>query len=209
MDGACSDPRFEDDFFIDLIFAPLENSIDQEESKIDSGDMRRNVGQTDGYSGVGIGQGGEGQMGRDVDDGEDGDNIRLISLSAPPAMPSDGGLTLNPASTMEYKESSSRDNQFWEAVAARQNRCKKKRSRRYLTNAKDQFSISDEMSRSGDSDLGSFPRVSGGMVSGPGPAPGPIGKYGVFYFSCPFLSNCSIFCCIPIYIVLIILVDSN
>lgn len=200
-----------------MIFAPLENCSDVrdnvrdsdvrtvEESKIKSTEESMNVstgmepgqkagekGEKDreGEEGKGEGKGkGKGTgTGTSIVDGEEG-GINLTPISPAPQQPSDGGWTLDLASTIEFKESSQRDLQFWDAVAARKNKSKNKRSRKYSStpNREGQFSISDEMGRSNDSDSGSFLKVSSSEMRnlGHGLGPVPLGKIHIFTIILP------------------------
>jgi protein-tyrosine phosphatase len=99
LDGACSDARFDEEFFIDLIFAPVEKA---------------------------------------------NRNPATPGVGAPSSTPSDSGLMIDLSSSDKYEQSLHRDTRFWDAVAARKTRSKKRRSRKYLSSSNDQFSISDE-----------------------------------------------------------------
>jgi hypothetical protein len=126
----------------------------------------------------------EGGGGFSKADGEGG-GIHLTPINPVPQQPSDGGWTLDLASTKEFQESSQRDLQFWDAVAARKNKSKTKRSRKYSStpNREGQFSISDEMRGSNDSDSGgSYLKVSSSEIPnlGLGLGPVPLGKAGLF-----------------------------
>jgi hypothetical protein len=210
LDGACSDSRFDSDFLIDLIFAPLENSNDVrgnvrdndvrtvEESKMKTKGVEEgasinpeiNPSQLIGEKGKkekdeekGQGKdGGLGEGGASVADGEDG-GTHLTPINAAPQQPSDGGWTLDLASTKEFQESSQRDFQFWDAVAARKNKSKTKRSRKFSStpNREGQFSILDEMRGSNDSDSGSFLKVSSSEIPNLGLGPLPHGKEDFFF----------------------------
>jgi hypothetical protein len=203
-----------------LIFAPLENCSDVRdnvrdsdartvESKIRSTEESMSVstgmepGQKAGEKGEKDKEGEEGKGERDgegkgkgegkgtsIVDGEEG-GINLTPISPAPQQPSDGGWTLDLASTIEFKESSQRDLQFWDAVAARKNKSKNKRSRKYSStpNREGQFSISDEMGRSNDSDSGSFLKVSSSEMRnlGHGLGPVPLGKIYVFTIILPLI----------------------
>ena len=188
-----------------MIFAPLENCSDVrdsdartvEGSKIKSTEESINVstgmepGQKVGEKGEKEKEGEEGKgegKGTSIADGEEG-GINLTPISPAPQQPSDGGWTLDLASTIEFKESSQRDLQFWDAVAARKNKSKNKRSRKYSStpNREGQFSISDEMGRSNDSDSGSFLKVSSSEMRnlGHGLGPVPLGKIHIFTIILP------------------------
>ena len=120
LDGACSDPRFEEEFFIDLIFAPVE--------KPNKTGGAGNVGSGTGVVGVG-GTGGVGAT----------------------QTPSDSGLVIDLSSADKYEQSLHRDTRFWDAVAARKVKSKKRRSRKYVSNSNDQFII-DEAGETGSHD---------------------------------------------------------
>jgi hypothetical protein len=101
LDGASSDARFDEEFFIDLIFAPIEKATA--------------VSSSSGSSGQVVG------------------------------VPSDSGLIIDATSTDRYELSLHRDSKFWEAVSARKARSKKRRSRKFLSNTQEQFSIGDDL----------------------------------------------------------------
>ena len=124
LDGACSDDRFDEDFFIDLIFAPVEKMNFK----------------------TSMGGGGGGAS----------------------SVPSDSGLVIDVSSSDMYEQSLHRDTRFWDAVSARKIKSKKRRSRKYLSNTNDQFSITDEGSASThDDDMDSirFSAVTGDRSS--------------------------------------------
>ena len=70
------------------------------------------------------------------------------------AKPSDSGLTMSSALTTEYEQRAQAESMFWDAVALRQRRCKKRASRKFECKSRGQFSIADEftLSRSNDSE---------------------------------------------------------
>lgn len=72
------------------------------------------------------------------------------------AKPTDSGLTMSSALATEYKERAEAESMFWDAVALRQKRCKKRASRKFESKPKGQFSITDDyslsLSRSNDSE---------------------------------------------------------
>ena len=102
LDGACSDNRFDEEFFIDLIFAPVEKSTSK----------------------------------------------TPLNLFNSQNSPTDSGLLIDLISSDKYEQSLHRDTRFWDAVQTRKIKSKKRRSRKYISNATDQFSIMDEGSNS-------------------------------------------------------------
>jgi hypothetical protein len=95
LDGSPSDPRYPDDFFIDLIFAPINQA-----PNIPSGDI------------------------------EDAGGLADILGEA-------GGQD-------KYESGLHKDAKFWEAVTARKNKSKKRRSRKFESNSQDPFSIVED-----------------------------------------------------------------
>lgn len=128
MDGACSEAKFQDDFFIDMIFSPLEES----------------TAETGGSS-TGTSSG---------SDSKDDFSMASTDSGVLLTIPSAGR---NQKETLKQKERekdyADKENSLWDSVTANKLRSKKRRSRKFLVNQKDQFSISDEMgrSKSGDS----------------------------------------------------------
>lgn len=112
LDGSVSDPRFKDDFFIDLIFAPIEKSSSSSAAGSSSNsNMPANA----------IGVVGE---------------------------PSDSGLVIDASSADRYEMTLHRDTRFWEAVAARKSKSKKRQPRKFNSTTIDQFSISEDSGHS-------------------------------------------------------------
>jgi hypothetical protein len=96
LDGSCSDPRYEEDFFIDLIFAPVTVSP------------------------------------------SDADGTGAAT---------DSGIIIESVSTDKYEASLHKDVRFWESIAARKTKNKKRRSRKFISSQQEQFSISDDSER--------------------------------------------------------------
>ena len=92
LDGACSDARFDDEFFIDLIFAPVEKA-----------------------------------------------------LPGTVSQPTDSGLQVDSTTADKYEITLHKDTRFWDAVAARKAKSKKRRSRKFVATSQDQFSIADDI----------------------------------------------------------------
>ena len=123
LDGSVSDPRFHDDFFIDLIFAPIEKSPEMASSSSSS--------STSGGSGA-------------------GDSTMPANAIGIVGEPSDSGLVIDASSADRYELTLHRDTRFWEAVAARKSKSKKRQSRKFVSSSQDQFSISDDISGHGE-----------------------------------------------------------
>ncbi len=97
LDGTSCDSRYSEDFFIDLIFAPLNSSGN--------------------------------------------DNSRNNAEILPEAAEAD-----------KYENSIHKDARFWESVASRKVKSKKRKSRKFLSSQQDQFSIADDSKILLDSD---------------------------------------------------------
>jgi hypothetical protein len=115
LDGSHSDSRYNEDFFVDLIFAPIEKAVP--------------------VSGLGESSGGEG-------------NVAVAAGNV--VAPSDSGITLDPITSDKYELTLHRDSRFWDAVANRKAKAKKRRSRKFAATAQEQFSIGDETSGQSD-----------------------------------------------------------
>ena len=74
--------------------------------------------------------------------------------------PSDSGLTMSSALATEYKERAEAESIFWDAVALRQKRCKKRALRKFECKSSGQFSIADEFCRSHSNDSESKQDIS-------------------------------------------------
>ena len=141
LDGACSDTKFHDEFFVDLMFASIE------ESKEGSGE-----GETDGASP-------DSSSGSDLKDDfsvASTESCVLLSLSS-------NQIEKQKIKEKE-KEYTDRETLLWETVTANKLKSKMRRSRKFIFDPKDQFSISDETgrSKSGDSTDG-HPVPIGGL----------------------------------------------
>ena len=107
LDGPNTDDRFDEDFFIDLIFAPVETS--KVASAVESDSKEKNE-----------------------------------QLPLPPApSTSDSGVILDAQSTDKFEQMLHRDARFWENIADRKVRSKKRKPRKYASNATEKFSIVD------------------------------------------------------------------
>lgn len=58
-------------------------------------------------------------------------------------MPSDSGLIIDSSSSDRYEQSIHRDSRFWESTT-RKLRAKRRRSRKFISNVHEQFSIGDD-----------------------------------------------------------------
>ncbi len=97
LDGANTDTRFDDDFFVDLIFAPIDTS--------ESGNIQPG--------------------------------------GTPAKEPTDSGLKIDEAAADKYEQSLHRDAKFWDAITNRKQKSRKRRSRKFLSNQQEQFSIDE------------------------------------------------------------------
>lgn len=125
LDGANEDDRFPDDFFIDLIFAPIEIAPDT------PADMSSAAGSEEGAS--------KGQA-------------PILAVG----VPTDSGLVIDASSTDRYEQSIHRDTRFWDTVAARKQKAKKRRARKFVSSAHEQFSIGEEEQRTWRSTAGAY-----------------------------------------------------
>lgn len=121
LDGANTDTRFDEDFFVDLIFAPIDTS---ESGNIQSG-------------------------------------------GTPAKEPTDSGLKIDEAAADKYEQSLHRDAKFWDAITNRKQKSRKRRSRKFLSNQQEQFSI-DESDHGDEEDRESSSRFDN--LSSPVPA---------------------------------------
>ena len=131
LDGAAGSPRFHDDFFIDLIFAPMGVQLPGEESSsTDRGNISENNEGTDS-SGV----------------------VQTENLPPPPgklgvvAAPSDSGLVIDTSSADRYEKTLHQDSRFWETVEARKGKSKSRKSRKFRIQARKPSLWTIEMSK--------------------------------------------------------------
>jgi hypothetical protein len=104
LDGSHSDARYNNDFFVDLIFAPIEKAVPL-------------VGAAPSAT--------------------SGTAVAAVA-------PTDSGITLDPVTSDKYELTLHRDSRFWDAVASRKLKSKKRRSRKYTASVQEHFSIGDE-----------------------------------------------------------------
>jgi protein-tyrosine phosphatase len=116
LDGANVDFRFSEDFFIDLIFEPAgaHNNVDPANAATSSSTVSSNSNAVDPGN---------------ADVNTDSSNNSSSSLTT---------------IVDKYENSLHRDTRFWDAVAFRKSKCKKRKSRRFQPTAETQFSISDD-----------------------------------------------------------------
>lgn len=108
LDGPNCDDRYSDEFFIDLIFAPVEKT-----------------GMATAPTAA------------------SSDNAENMTASA-----TDSGVIMDPALTDKFEQMLHRDARFWESVGARKARAKRRRSRKFVSENKEKFSIFDDSGRS-------------------------------------------------------------
>lgn len=138
LDGAADSSRFSDDFFIDLIFAPMGVRL---------------PGDEDGSSDISPPESGG------KDDGERG-GLKAPGGGPPPppgklgvvAAPSDSGLLIDASSADRYEQTLHNDSRFWEAVGARKNKAKSRKSRKFKSVVRETFTLDDGEDGSYDED---------------------------------------------------------
>ena len=111
LDGAGADPRFTDEFFLDLIFAPIEPNCNG--GKSDAGNNRSSNSSNCGSVGE-------------------------------EKQPTDSGIQVEGEFSERYEQTLHRDVRFWESIAARKNKAKRRRSRKFVSTTHDQFSIGED-----------------------------------------------------------------
>jgi hypothetical protein len=102
LDGPNQDDRYSNDFYIDLIFAPVENSFETHSQA---------QGVTAGTSGATV---------------------------------SDAGAVLDHSLTDKFEQMFHRDTRFWESIAARKSKTKRRQSRKFKSEVTEKFSIGDD-----------------------------------------------------------------
>lgn len=130
LDGSSTDPRFDDDFFVDLIFSPIHPA-----SNINPEDVNTSpsvpVSPTSNI----------------------GEEINLPSAKGlPPQAASDSGLLLEASSADKFEMTLHRDAKFWDAIANRKLKAKKRKARKFLSHQQERFSIGDDLR--GEDDAG-------------------------------------------------------
>eukprot|EP01036_Dinobryon_divergens_P039020 gene39020-51323_t len=152
LDGANIDARIPEDFFIDLIFAPVETtttpannnntntptttaSNDNNTTSTSSATVS-SATQKDSQAPMEFTPVGDGNS--------NGTGNGTGTGTSKLQQPTDSGLVLDPNSKDRYEQMLHRDVRFWEAVASRKLRGKRRRARKFVSNAQDRFSISDD-----------------------------------------------------------------
>ncbi len=115
LDGSSADPRYGEDFFIDLIFAPIAKA-------------------TAASAGDNLAVNSSASIPRDQ-----------VQAMGNATSVTDSGLTIDATSTDKYEQSLHKDARFWETIATRKTRSKRRRSRKFLSSQQDQFSIGDDL----------------------------------------------------------------
>jgi protein-tyrosine phosphatase len=157
LDGCDADDRFEDDFFVDFIFAPVEK--------------RDASGRAMPLNGLSTGPSAT----------EEGTDSALAgaakSVAGTEAAASDSGLVLESEVASKFDEMLHRDGRFWDKIAMRKSRAmsgdlRKKKSRKLAKSAPEIFSIGDSLesepkSSSGDATLSSGPAATSAVIKKP------------------------------------------
>lgn len=125
LDGPIGDSRFDEDFFIDLIFAPVVKSSM-------SSSATPSAPSTSSAAGVVT------PAGKSHADSTTSSNSPAIITTAKRV--SDGGLEIIESSD-KYEESLHKDKRFWDNIAARKQKAKKRKSRKFDANKTDHFII--------------------------------------------------------------------
>lgn len=131
LDGASSDTRFDEDFFIDLIFAPITKANPGSSEALNLNTNSAVIDQTDSAA---------------------------PTLNVPV---NDNGLVIDATSSDKYEMSLHKDGRFWESISSRKQKSKKRRARKFISSQQEQFSISDDMKFLEDEDSSevSFTRI--------------------------------------------------
>lgn len=115
LDGCYEDSRFDDDFFVDLIFAPIESSSKPTVAMSVEATIPPN----------------------------ENDPVAIASASEEVAQPNDAGLFMDSSAVDTYEMSLLKNNSFWDSLADRKNGTKKKKPRKFFDMAKT-FCIGEE-----------------------------------------------------------------
>lgn len=115
LDGCYEDTRFHEDFFIDLIFAPIESKS--------SATIAMSV--------------------ESAAPPLENTPIAIATISDEVAHPNDGGLFMDSSAVDAYEMSLLKNNSFWDSLTDRKNGTKKKKPRKFFDMAKT-FCIGDE-----------------------------------------------------------------
>lgn len=160
LDGACTDPRFDDDFFIDLIFAPI--------TKADAGAMAGSKADKKAEAA---------KKGAGSGSGENDASDEKASMNSAAAR-REGGIVIEPDASDAYDAMLHRDARFWEELSKRKERAttrrsnarKKREAAALAGGSATQFSIGESTGGDGDGDdfeIGDSPgSVRGGVGGG-------------------------------------------
>lgn len=137
LDGAADSNRFSDEFFIDLIFAPMGVRLPEDGSESESGLPEA------------------GDKAKD-----DAGELKASGKGPPPppgklgvvAAPSDSGLLIDASSADRYEQTLHSDSRFWEAVGARKNKAKTRKTRKFKSVVRETFTLDDGEDGSYDED---------------------------------------------------------
>ena len=159
LDGACTDPRFDDDFFIDLIFAPI--------TKADAGAMAGSKADKKAEAA---------KKGAGTGSGENDASDEKASMNSAAAR-REGGIVIEPDASDAYDAMLHRDARFWEELSKRKERAttlrsnarKKREAAALAGGSATQFSIGESTSGDGDGDdfeVGDSPGSGRGGLGG-------------------------------------------
>jgi hypothetical protein len=123
LDSAFCDDKIEDDFFIDLIFAPIENAttaVEMPQNNEINSNINSNVNNIN--------------------------SKEIESVTGLPKLnsPNDSGIIIDYQNIDKYDMSLHRDGRFWDAIKERNNKKGKRNNRQYLTKSPQQFCIVDK-----------------------------------------------------------------
>lgn len=137
LDGAAGSSRFHDDFFIDLIFAPMGVQLPEDGENSNSGGDGDNNDKKEAAAG----------------------EVQAERLPPPPgklgvvAAPSDSGLIIDASSADRYEKTLHMDSRFWETVEARKSKSKHRKSRKFRTHVRETFTLDDREDSCEEEDL--------------------------------------------------------
>ena len=141
LDGASNDPRFKEEFLVDLIFAPVDADSEVSANPMDPS----NLASVSSSSVPPLPPGS--QLPSSITF-----NIPVTQAPTsadksmqPTPTPTDLGVVLDPLSKDSYDQMLHRDARFWEAVSSRSARARLRKSRKFLASSQEQFSIFDDL----------------------------------------------------------------
>ena len=124
LDGSNGNSKFDEDFFIDLIFAPIETQV-----------VHSTVGMKEPESAK-----------SEISQSRQKNAIGVVGP------PTDSGLVIEASSADRYEMSLHRDTRFWDAISARKLKAKKRTSRKFSLSKQQKFSIGDLTNEYDDDD---------------------------------------------------------